>query len=118
MAKKFSKYNVYQGCTYMCSIKEAMAEIDMGKVNASTLHQLEARIELYNKLFAGFGNTDEQTEAFTRKRNNILSGFSDEEKQEYAENLQKEVSDTYEEANKEYLMRVNSIDLNVRQHFK
>lgn len=112
MARKFSKYNVYQGCTYMCSMKEAMAEIDMGKVSASTLYQLEARIELYNKLFSGFGNTDEQTEEFKKKRNNILSGFSEDEKQEYAVNLQKEVDDTYDEANKEYLMRVTSIDPN------
>lgn len=112
MAKKFSKYNVYQGCTNMCSMKEAVAEIDMGKVSASTLHQLEARIELYNELFSGFGNTDEQTEAFKKKRNNILSGLSKAEQKEYAENLQNEISDRYDEANKEYLMRVNSIDLN------
>ena len=86
MAKKYSKYNVYQGCTNMCSYKEALEAINSGKVNADTLHGLEARIVLYQRLFAGIGNTQEDADEFQKKRNNILSSLSEDEKKKYEEN--------------------------------
>lgn len=109
MAKKYSKYNVYQGCTTMCSYKEAVEEINTGKVSADTLHHLEARVILYQRLFAGIGNKKEEAEEFKKKCNNILSSFSQDEKDEYQVNLQKEIAEQYDEASKEYLNRISNI---------
>ena len=110
MAKKYSKYNVYQGCTNMCSYKEALEAINSGKVNADTLHGLEARIVLYQRLFAGIGNTQEDADEFQKKRNNILSSLSEDEKKKYQEKLNKKITEQYDEASKEYLNRINGID--------
>lgn len=110
MAKKYSKYNVYQGCTKMCSYKEALEEMNTGKVSNNKFYRLEARIILYKKLFAGIGNTKEDAEEFYEKRDNILNTLSKEEKAEYKIKLKKEVDEQFDEASKEYLNRINAID--------
>ena len=59
MLEKISKYNYYTQCETMCSLKEALELIDVEKTKVEDLIALEAQVNLYNKYFSGFGNTDE-----------------------------------------------------------
>ena len=58
--KKYSKYNVYRGLQTMATFKEALAEISAGDVNSDNLYKLQARLELYQSIFNGFSNTEEE----------------------------------------------------------
>lgn len=112
MAKKYSKYNVYQGCTYLCNLKEGIEAIDAGVYTAENIQELEARIELYNKLFGGIGNTEDQQKLYKDKRDFILREQTEDEKTEYFENLQNTIAATEDDARKEFLERISSINPN------
>lgn len=109
---KYSKYNVYQGCELMCNLKEAIQSIDAGEYTADDMHKLEARLELYNRFFGGISNTDEQKKMFEAKRDFILRELTEDDKDEYRANLQEELALSEEDARKEFLERVNSINPN------
>lgn len=111
MAKKYSKYNVYQGCSNMCNLKEAMEAIDAGEYTDENMYELEARITLYNKLFRGISNTEVQKRNFNERKEFILRKQTDDEKEEYLVNLQNAIAELEEEASKEFLERTNDINL-------
>lgn len=111
MAKKYSKYNVYQGCANMCNLKEAIEAIDAGEYTDENMYELEARITLYNKLFGGISNTEAQKRNFNERKEFILRKQTDDEKEEYLVNLQNAIAELEEEASKEFLERTNDINL-------
>ena len=76
MAKKYSKYNVYQGCTNMCNLKEAMEAIDAGEYTDENMYELEARITLYNKLFGGISNTEVQKRNFNERKEKFVAEYN------------------------------------------
>ena len=110
--KKYSKYNVYRELQTMATFKEAIAEINAGKVSSDNLHKLQARLELYQSIFNGFSNTAEEREEFNTRRKNILQSFSDSEMEEYEANVKMEVEKNYDAAISEFLNRTGNINMN------
>lgn len=112
MAKKYSKYNVYQGCSNMCTLNEALQELKTGKVNADNLYQMQARLELYQMIFNGFSNTEESKTEYEKRKKNILASFTDEEMKEFENNVKATIADKYDKAIAEYLYRISNINMN------
>lgn len=110
MTKKYSMYNCYRNLKTMLSYKEAVEKIDSAAtVSVDELIGIEAKVELYNRVFFGYENTENQKADFTARRRKILDGLTEDEKKDYAENLQKAIADGYDEACKEYLSRNASV---------
>ena len=110
--KKYSKYNVYRDLHTMITFKEAIAEIKAGNINSDNLHKLQARLELYQSIFNGFSNTEEEKKEFERRVSNFLGSFSDSEIEEYETNVKKEVEKNYDDAISEFLNRTGNINMN------
>ena len=103
-----SKYNCYRNCKTMLTCEEALQQIEKeGLISADELLEIETKKVLYETLFRGFENTDEQREAFQKKKETILTGA---DKKEYGERLQKNISASYPDARNEFVTRIRSID--------
>ena len=110
--KKYSKYNCYRGLNTMMTYKEALQELNAGKVNAENLHKMQARLDLYQSIFNGFSNTKEDKEEYEKRKSNILASFSDEEMKEFESNVKAIVEDEYDSAVGEFLNRTSNINMN------
>ena len=68
--KKYSKYNVYQGCATMHSLEEAIKLVS--ELSTATgdpvgeLAKIESKVSLYKEYFYGFGNTAEQEKEYQK----------------------------------------------------
>lgn len=110
MIKKYSMYNCYKNLETMLSLKEAVEKIDSSStLSMEELMDIEVKTELYKKVFSGFGNKESQQEDFKTRKARILAELTEDEKTEYAEELQQRIAEGYEDANKEYLVRTSSI---------
>lgn len=70
---------------------------------------IEAKTELYKKIFAGFGNTEEESKEFYDKKKDFLESLSDSEREAYADNLLAKIEEYYDKAEAEYQERIHSI---------
>lgn len=107
--KKYSQYNCYKGCTFMCTLSEATADIDAKKVSLEDLFKLEARVELYKKFFYGFSNTEILESDFKTRKTMILSGYTEDDMKEYDLKVLEEINENYDMAEKEYLERITNV---------
>lgn len=110
MNKKYSVYNCYKNLDTMLSLKEANEKIDAQKtMSVNELIDIEAKTELYKKIFFGWGNNENQQIDFATRKQKVFSELSEDEKEEYVEALQIKIAEGYADASKEYLVRISSI---------
>lgn len=109
MNKKYSVYNCYKNLETMLSLKEANEKIDAQKtISVDELIDIEAKVELYKKIFFGFGNNENQQTDFATRKQKVFSELSEDEKKEYVEDVQMKIAEGYADASKEYLVRMSS----------
>lgn len=117
--KKYSKYNCYKGCEFMCTLFEANALIDTDKViTEEDFSLLEARTELYKNFFAGFGNTEEEKKEFSDKKKDFFKCILHWDGEDYAENLQSQIELLYEKAQGEHQERIHSIHASSKEGYQ
>lgn len=93
----------------MCSLLEAIAELNTGKIDEKEFHQLEAKTELYNQFFIGHTNDSKLQEEFDERKKKILICFNSKDLEEYQKKVKDTVKKNYDKANKEYLERIKNI---------
>lgn len=108
--KKFSKYNVAKDLVSMCSYKEAIKVLNTGKVTASNLHELEARINLYCAFFKNYLVTEADKKEFKTRKDTILGALSAEELVEYEANVKACMESFYYDAVSEFQNRIDNIN--------
>lgn len=111
--KKYSKYNVYQGCATMHSLSEAIKLVS--ELSTATgdpvgeLAKIESKVALYKEYFYGFGNTVEQEKEYQTAKKEMLSSLSADD-EAFTELVAKETADNTADAMFEFQERLNSID--------
>lgn len=119
--KKYSKYNVYQGCATMHSLTEAIKLVS--ELSTATgdpvgeLAKIESKVSLYNNIFYGFGNTAEQEKEYQKIKKELLSSLSTDD-EAFTELVVKETAKNTADAMAEYQERINSIDRRSKAGFE
>lgn len=117
--KKYSRYNCYKGCTTMYTLAEAINLISASQdMKEDDFCLLEAKVELYKKIFFGFGNTQEEAKTFLDKKKDFLKFLSEEQKEAYADNLLVQINSLYDDAEAEYQSRTKGIDGRSREGYE
>lgn len=106
--KKFSIFNCYVNCKNMMTCKEALEKIN-GNVDmpVEEFQIIEAKKELYEQIFKGFGNEEEELKEFIATKDLVLDGTDFDQ---YQNALQKQKANLYSDARNEFAERIRSID--------
>lgn len=110
--KKYSKYDFYKNCESMSSMKEAIDVLKEKDLDVKELARLVAKTQLYDDYFIGFGNTEEDEEAFQARCEKRLKELETEE--DFTELVNMQYDELQMAAIEEYNNRRSNIDFRIK----